>query len=329
MTSIDTSEQFLALPDGRTLAYCESGVRESNILVLFVHGLFSVGRADRERSVFRDAGVHVVSPTLPGFGNSSDRPTTDPYAVTLANDMTALIEHVHPDDSEDLRIYIGGGSYGTVGAQILYGLPFDVFPYGKNIIGVVLLGPLSPFRYHRDYTKGMTWVNYFGVGPPSQIIPFRLIQRMVAMVMGMKFKTVEQAEMFLRKMYFKTAGEEEKANFKKWQEREGMSEGQFERVMAENAVKSTKNWSGFMEVSDVLHSDWGFEPCKLDHAHCARPIMIVAGRDDPLGSHMPTWLAENYRNSRLKWLQGGHISAAWEMDEIWKTFMEETQNNTE
>ncbi|KAI3619025.1 transcriptional family alpha beta fold family protein [Moniliophthora roreri] len=326
MTTIDPKEKILVLPDGRDLAYCENGIPSSNTIVLFLHGLFGVGRADRQMPAWRDAGVHVVVPTLPGFGNSSDRPKSIPYAVSLGRDMAALIEHLHPNEP-NLRIYVGGGSYGTAGAQMLYGLPFDIFPYGKNIVGTMLLAPLSPFRHDKDYTKGMTWQNWIGVGPPSQLVPFQLLQRMTSSVIGMKFKTVEKAEAFLRGMLFDKATAEEREAFTKWKAREGVAEGQFEREIAENAVKSIRNWSGFLEGADVLHSDWGFVPSMLDEEHCKRPILIVASKEDPLGTHMATWLAENYKNAQLKWIPGGHISAAWEMDAIWREFMEGIDGN--
>ncbi|KAK7036413.1 hypothetical protein VNI00_011610 [Paramarasmius palmivorus] len=326
MSSIDTSEKLLDLPDGRKLAYCENGDPNSTTVVIFLHGLFGVGRADRQMPAWRDAGVHTVVPTLPGFGNSSDRPKSIPYAVSLAQDISALLGHLHPDEA-NLRIYVGGGSYGTVGAQILYGLPFDIFPYGKNIVGTMLLAPLSPFRHDKEYTKGMTWQNWFGVGPPSQLLPFQLLQRVMSLVISMKLNTVEKADVFLRGMLFDKASPEEREAFVQWRSREGIAEGQFERELAENAVKSIRNWSGFFEAADVLHSDWGFEPSKLDEEHCKRPILIVASKDDPLGPHMASWLAENYKNSQLKWTAGGHISATWEMDGIWRTFMQGIDGN--
>ncbi|KAL0571796.1 hypothetical protein V5O48_010170 [Marasmius crinis-equi] len=316
--SSDSNEKLLTLPDGRTLAYDDNGDRSSSTMIVFLHGLFGIGRADRVLEPFRDKGYHIVNPTLPGFGLSSPRDKSVPYAVAFSRAITALVDHLHPNDP-NLRIYLAGGSYGTVPAQILYGLPFDVFPYGRNIVGCMLLAPLSPFKYDKEYTKGMIWSNWISVGPPSQIIPFHLIQRLMVMGVGMKVNTVEKAEGLLRKMLFDTATETEKAAFAVWREREGLSEGQWERTMAENMMKSfSTTWDGFMEGADVLHSDWGFVPNQLDKEHVKRPLMIVASESDPLGPHMATWMGENYKNSTLKWLDGGHIAGTYALTDLWR-----------
>ena len=321
----NSMEKFLTLSDGRTLAYSDNGDPTSSTMVIFLHGLFGVGRANHLLGILKEKGYHIVNPTLPGFGLSSPRDKTIPFAVTIARTITALIDHLHPNDP-NLRLYIGGGSYGTVPAQILYGLPFDVFPYGRKIVGCILLAPLSPFKYDKNYTEGMVWTNWISVGPPSQIVPFRIVQRLTAKAIGFKATSVEKAEQLLRKMLFDTAKDAEKAAFLAWKEREGIPDGQWERNMAENMVKSFSNtWDGFMETSDVLHSDWGFAPNLLDEEHTARPLMIVASTSDPLGPHMATWMGENYRNSTLKWLDGGHIAAAYAMSDLWKELFEKVE----
>ncbi|KAF9266207.1 alpha/beta-hydrolase [Marasmius fiardii PR-910] len=327
-SSSDELEKFLTLPDGRTLAYADSGNRASPTIVIFFHGFFGIGRSGFTMEAFRESGFHIVTPTLPGFGLSSPRDKTLPYAVYLSRTITALIDHLHPNEP-NLRIYMSGGSYGTVPAQILYGLPFDVFPYGKNIVGCMILAPLSPFRHDVEYTKGMTWTNWVGVGPPSQLVPFHLLQRLVAKAIGMKIKTVDKAEAFLRKTLFETATEAEKASFLAWKEREGIPEGQWERKMAENMVKSfATTWDGFYEGSDVLHSDWGFDPRLLDEEHTKRPLMAVASSSDPLGPHMATWINENYPNSTLKWLDGGHIAATYVMSDLWRELFTQVEGTS-
>ena len=70
---------------------------------------------------------------------------------------------------------------------------------------------------------------------------------------------------------------------------------------------------------------WGFEPKNLDEEHNKRPLMIVAATGDPLGSHMPNWLKENYRNSTLTWLEGGHISAAYSMSALWAELFDKVE----
>lgn len=107
--------KFLALSGGRTMAYANAGDTSSSTAVLFFHGFFSAGDASRPSPVIIEKGVHFVAPTLPGWGQSSPPNNTLTYAASLAADITALLNHLYPR-STDLKLYIGGGSYGTVSA---------------------------------------------------------------------------------------------------------------------------------------------------------------------------------------------------------------------
>ncbi|THV08707.1 alpha/beta-hydrolase [Dendrothele bispora CBS 962.96] len=317
----DISEKLLTLSDGRVLAYAENGNIRSSTMVMFLHGLFGVGRCDRVSAGLRRLDVHVVNPTLPGFGDSSPSPTDIPYALSLAQAVNELIDHLHPDDS-NLKIYFAGGSYGTVAAQILYGLPFDIFPRGRDITACVLLAPISPPRWHKEYTKCLTWRDYIGIGPPSQLIPFQLLPRLSSLLLRSVFRSVDKTEGFLRKTFFDNVSAVEKAKAAKWREEQGLAPGQFEREMAENAMKSfSKTWSGFIEAADVIHSDWLFKPDELDEEHSKRPIVIVPSSQDELGPEIAKWLASNYKNSTLRWVHGSHIAAAYEIDDIWQSVL--------
>lgn len=116
------SQKHLALNGGRSIAYAEAGDLNSNTLVIFFHGVFAIGNASRLSPVLVEKAVHFLAPTLPGWGESSSVPPSSTFASCLTEDMNALITHLHPDTSQ-LKIYICGGSYGTVAAQILYGAP--------------------------------------------------------------------------------------------------------------------------------------------------------------------------------------------------------------
>ncbi|KAJ7033713.1 Alpha/Beta hydrolase protein [Mycena alexandri] len=317
-----STEKYLTLADGRTLAYEDAGDPSSSLVVIFFHGFFGVGVAPSVLSpVLIDKKAHHINPTLAGWGFSSPRPPSIEYRVALTSDMTELINHLHPN-TPDLRIYIAGGSYGTVPAQILYGAPFDIFPLGRNIRGCMLAAPFSPFKWHREYTKSMTWMNYIGVGPPA-LLPFQPLQRMAIFGLSMKLNSVDKAEAFLRKLLF-DSGPEERAAFKTWRESRGLGEGVFERKMATNMVKSiSKSWAGFIEGAEVLHSNWGFCPELLDDGHTnGRQMMIAASADDDLGPDMAQWLKENYKNSTLTWVPGKHLSTLYEMDNLWANLLE-------
>ena len=115
---IPTPEKYLELSDGRTLAYAEAGNSSSSTLVIYMHGMFTVGRAS-DSKVLMERDIHYISPTLPGWGTSSPRRNKDKsFALGLVSDITALIDHLHPHDL-NLKIYVAGGSFGTVPAQML------------------------------------------------------------------------------------------------------------------------------------------------------------------------------------------------------------------
>ncbi|KAF8915902.1 Alpha/Beta hydrolase protein [Mucidula mucida] len=299
-------ETLLTLSDGRTLAYAHNGNPASSLVVIFLHGFMGVGRAKRLSAIFKAHDAHYIAPTLSGWGNSSPRPSNMSYAAALLADLTELITHLHPNDG-DLRIYISGGSYGTVPAQIVYGAPFDQFPLGRKIVGCVLLAPFSPFRWHKDYTKAMTG---------------KTTSQLARLLIKGKMTSVEKAEGFIRAELFDKAQQDERDAFAKWREVEGVAEGELERDMATGAFLSMYNTTvGFSEGAGVIHSDWGFRPDQLDNEHVeGRPMLIVASEHDALGPDMANWLP------RLKWVPGGHLSALYQMDAIWREMLGDPPN---
>lgn len=309
-------EHILALPGNRQLAYARNGPIKSRVIVLFFTGLMSVGTASNVPVPCRELGVHWIAPTLPGMGNSSTRDKKVPYNVSLATDVSALLLHLYPTDAYD-TIYVSGGSYGTVQAQMIYGAPYDLFPPGRKIAGCVLLAGFSPFKYHKGYSRSLSWQNWISVGPPTQLLPFHLIQWLFRFAIGSKLNTVDGAKAFLRQTLFDKMGDEEKLTFSQWLETHGLSEDAFVGRMAQGTIKCCQNWEGFMEVADVIHSDWGFDPRKLDEDHASKPMLVVGSKDDQVGGSTNNWIVDNYASAKFKVVPGGHISSLFYMDEIW------------
>lgn len=315
-------EKYLSLPDGRVLAYDDAGNTDSKTIVLFFHGLFSVGDAIRPSPALLKHDVHYISPTLPGWGTSSPRlnPRTTPYYLALAQDITTLLERLHPGCSTapggEYRIYTSGGSYGSVAARMIFNASSEVFPPSRHIVACLLLSPISPFKYHRDYLKGLSLDNYIAVGPPSRIIPWRLVQRLASVFIARKLRRVEDAEVFIRSLIFDHLKEDEKILFEKWRKERGLEAGQFEREMAMGMVKSVeRSWAGFLETADILHSDWGF---KLEDVS-RKPVIIVSSKDDSMApGGWAKWLAEMYPNVQFKEVTGGHIGSLWSIDSTWE-----------
>ena len=140
---------LLTLDSDRVVAYDQDGDPRSNRVLLFFAGIFTIGSIKHSFPVVKDQGLHHIAVTLPGWGDASPVPSSSTFAETIIGDITALFDHLYADTS-NLQIYVVGGSFGSVPAQMIYGAPFDVFPLGRNIAGMMLLAPLSPFRIHKD-----------------------------------------------------------------------------------------------------------------------------------------------------------------------------------
>ncbi|OAA55761.1 hypothetical protein ISF_07866 [Cordyceps fumosorosea ARSEF 2679] len=305
-------QHILPLPSGRQLAYAVNGPSTSRTVVLFFSGLMSVGLAPHVpapcRSLLR---ARWIAPTPAGMGRSSTRPASLPYHVTLARDATALLHHLYPSDDYD-ALYVAGGSYGTVMAQMLYGAPRTLFPAGDKMVGCLLLAGFSPFKHDLDHARALSWSTWLSVGPPSQL-PFQPLQRAFRAAISPKVRTVEGAAAFLRATVL--AGPAEREMLAAHVARLGETEEGFVERLARAAVASCENWDGFMEVAEVLREDWGFAPGELEGA---APLLVVASEGDKIGSANSAWLAANYKNATARTIPGGHISSMFYMDEIWE-----------
>jgi pimeloyl-ACP methyl ester carboxylesterase len=276
-------------------------------------------------------GVHFIAPTLPGYGNTSPPAHNTTYAATIAHDTSALLDHLHPD-TPDLSLYIGGGSFGTIAAQMLYGAPFDTFPAGRHIKGLLLISAFPPFQNDKEkgfeYTRSMPWFSYIGIGPPTRFVPFRLLQRSARLIIQFNICSQEKAEAFFHKFLSDKMGEEEKAAFKAWKEKRGYEEGEFEREMAQIMRRSVeKSWEGFLSTQDVLHGDWGWGGKKLgeldrEHTEGRKVMVVTSDGDEGTPAEWGEYLSTKYANARLKNLHGGHIASLFHFDEIWTDFLE-------
>ncbi|KAJ9145486.1 Branched-chain-amino-acid aminotransferase [Pleurostoma richardsiae] len=251
------------------------------------------------------------------MGKTSSRDKNVSYHVSLAKDMVALLSHLYPTNAFD-TLYVAGGSYGTVQAQMLYGAPYDIFPPGKKIVACVLLAGFSPHKYHKGYAQTLSWQNWFSVGPPTQFLPFHLLQWLFRGVIGSKLNTLDGAKSFLQQTLLDKMDQEERQSFAQWLVTNDMTEGDFVDRMARGTIRCCQNWDGFMEVSDVIHSDWRFDPRGLDDQHASKPVLVVGSRNDHLGGSTNGWLVDSYRSAKLKLIPGGHISSLFYMDEIWE-----------
>ncbi|KAL6849625.1 hypothetical protein ACO1O0_009167 [Amphichorda felina] len=314
-------EHILDLGLGRQVAYAHNGPTASRTVVIFFSGLFSVGSAPDVPQPCRALGVHWIHPTLPGLGRSSARAAGEEYHVALARDMTALLDHLYPTGDFD-RLYVGGGSYGTVPAQILYGAAYHVFPAGRKLAGCLLQAGFSPFRYHVGHAQTLSWHTWFSVGPPSQLVPFQLLQRTLSTLLALKFRTIDGVKAFLEQTLYSRMGADEQARMAEFLAGRGRTRDEFVDAAARGVVRCCEQWAGFHEVSDVIHSDWGFDPAALDDDHARCPVLVVGSDGDPQGGSTNAWLGASYTSARVRTVPGGHMSTLFYTDELWREVFE-------
>ncbi|KIJ70215.1 hypothetical protein HYDPIDRAFT_78461 [Hydnomerulius pinastri MD-312] len=328
MSEPDTQEKKLSLAGGRTLAYATAGNPSSTTVFLYLHGAFTIGETSRPSPVITSKNIHQICPTLPGWGNTSPPPPSTSYVDCLTSDMTALLDHLYPENGNDIKLYVAGGSFGTVPAQMLYGAPYEKFSYGRRIQGVLLMGSIAPFRYCTDYAKHMDWSNYILLAPITQWLPFkRFFVNLVKLGMVKKVSTVENAEKFLRGLLFDKMDEAEKEEYAKWRAKRGIAEGETERRMAINVARSVAtSWEGFKLTGFILHSDWGFRPDALDEEHSRPLVMLATSPDDRQAPEAWTrYLANVYKNTKVTTVHGGHLAVMYHVDQLFEEFLAEVQ----
>jgi hypothetical protein len=302
---------LLTLDSGRVVAYEQDGDLQSDRVLLFFAGIFSIGSIRHPSPVVKEKGLHHIGFTLPGWGDASPVPPSSTFAQTIIGDITTLFNHLYADTS-NLKIYVAGGSFGSVPAQIIYGASFDVFPLGRNVAGMLILAPFSPFRTHKAYTKSLNWRDWVSVGPPTRYLP---ISSLISFALKSKFQTVDSAEQMLRSIMFDKMDEAEKEKFAAHCQKLGTTPDKYVKTFAEESVKSVENgWEGFKQCSEALHSDWGFA-FPLDAEHARGKVLIKVAKSDELGSGMGEYLAQNYANSELITIEGGHISGIYTLND--------------
>ncbi|KAH8812895.1 Alpha/Beta hydrolase protein [Xylogone sp. PMI_703] len=307
---------------GCELAYDSVGDSKSLILIIFFHGVFGVGHAFDVRGILKEKGVNFVTPTLPGWGRTSPVPAGSTFTQTLTTDTIALINHLYPDASvhPQLKIFVTGGSLGTVPAQILYGQPFHKFPFGRNIKGMMLMSPFSKPSFDPKYNSSPGFGNWLSIGAPSHYIPQRLLPRLIWLAFKPKFATPESAEQMIRQTLFDRMGEEERSAFEEYKKQQGLKEGELERIFAVNSWRSVRyTGEGFLSSNSIMYEDWGFHPKKdIDAVKLGRRVLVYASKGDHLAPNEHAhWISENYQNAELTLMDGGHISGLTRMDEIW------------
>lgn len=231
------------------------------------------------------------------------------YHASLIADLTCLLDTINPDVQE---IYVAGGSYGSVASQMVYG---NDWKYKSRIRGLMVLSGFSPLYYHKDAV--LDWGNWMAIGPPSRL-PWQLGQRLFVAAMGRKLGSLDGARGFIRGTLFDKMGEEERGIMRAWLDGRGEREEDVLERMAEGCVLSVAGdggWGGFLEVSDVMYEEWGFEPRQ------GGVVLVVGCEGDGIGGACNAWLGEKY-GGEVATVKGGHIGTLFCLKELWERLFE-------
>ncbi|CAF3294816.1 unnamed protein product [Rotaria sp. Silwood2] len=238
----------------------------------------------------------------------------------LSNDIHQLLSSLKKNNNENLRITVAGSSYGSVFAQICFCTSTDIMPEITNVQSLIILSGFSPFKYHKEYTTGMSWLNYFTVGIPA--IYFPSITKLMGSYIQKKTRNIEEAKGFLRKQLFDQMDDEEKASLRKSEEEKNKPSGWLIEMMSRNMCLSiSKTMAGFNDIPRVLHSDWGFDPKKLPSSPKRKVLIITTHEDKMAHMEMSMYLVESYPNAEIQILNGGHLGALFEFDTIVKNWL--------
>jgi len=82
-----------------------------------------------------------------------------------------------------------------------------------------------------------------------------------------------------------------------------------------------ENDNATYQLKPNIHSDWGFDPKTLPSSP-KRKVLIATGKGNKIAHmEMSTYLVESYPNAEIQILNGGHIAAFFEFDEIIKNWL--------
>lgn len=153
-------------------------------------------------------------------------------------------------------------------------------------------------------------------------MPFRLLQRALRPAIARRLRTVEDAKVMIMEMLYKKLEAEERADLDLYLAERQMTFDEHITYLAENVVRSVEyTWDGFMEVSEVLHSDWGFDPRTLDKAH-QKPILLVSASSDDVGGSRDKWMLENYKGAVGLDIKGGHAAGMAKYNDLWQELVD-------
>jgi len=134
------------LANKRKLSFSRYG-KQGGIPIIILHG--SPGsRIAQEEAFFHEAGLEIIYPERPGYGNSSPNPLAS--FKSWAVDVVALLDHLEIEE-----VHIGGESAG--GAYTLACVAY----YPERFHSATLIASAAPPQI-QNYSQGMAFANKLG-----------------------------------------------------------------------------------------------------------------------------------------------------------------------
>jgi len=139
----DSNIHYHVLPDGRIIEYFEYGSPKDTAKhsILFLHGVMSSGSLWRIHNQWAISNsIHIISPSLPGWGLSSKMwPLTNKTPTLWAtSDIYSLLTTLGYDSNNNNKIHVMGASLGSIFAVHLVAYHPELI---KNVMLYVAFAP--------------------------------------------------------------------------------------------------------------------------------------------------------------------------------------------
>ena len=248
-------------------------------------------------SVLNENGVHRIAPTLPGWGETSPPIQSQSFHECLFHDVTAIVDHFHPGwrlpGSPKLRLYLVGLAYGSVAAQILYGASYEQFPLGRHIAGLLLVSPTSPPHIHDDFSRCLTWDDYFTLGPISHIFPFNFHHRLTGYFIRERVKTPNHAAQLVQESQRNRLSDEQRNAVKQYWQSHGATLEEAQQRVGDMMSRSVQtSIEGYNMMPKVINSDWGGYDPRIADRDRNIPVLVVVTDTDKEHRLMGEWLVK-------------------------------------
>ena len=274
----------------------------------FFHGALGIGDFSSLSPLFRSLSLHVIAPTLPGWGLSSPIPNRS--LLQWSDDVIALAEHLSiPNDASFDVMGISLGAIHAIACAAT--IP-------QRVRRTLAISGHAPFTDpHFDPMEGMDSLSSFGLS--SFCASFTLLNRMGGWWVRRQCESEQGAKDFVREFLFLPMDAEENARFSALSPE--MQSAIHSRIATNVRLSLQHHLSGYTEIPSLLRS--------LPHTllsqipHGGAQILFTSGLGDRIvpHSHHRYYLSRLSSSSSITY-PGGHMMSVLLLEKIVKRFVE-------